>query len=210
MRNDHEQYVAALYSHLISKLVIAFTGDTTIGSPDITGCNTVSNMLPGLPVFGPGVPAGAMINSINVGLSKVTLSSNISAAGTAASFKAGFLTTSRRIKWWKDTEAQPALFLRHTGARDHNNFDALDHTTIKTELFIYSRAGEDLSTAPDIMLNNLVTAIREALAPDNDDRQVFTLGGLVYWCGINGDSGYDPGDRDKQSKAVIPIEILLP
>lgn len=209
-RNDHEQYVAALYSHLTARLAFSFTGDTSIGSPDISSCSSMANLIEGLPIFGPGIPGGSIVDSFDIPSNTITLTNQATKDGTAATFKAGFLTTSRRIKWWKETEAQPALFLRHTGARDHNNYDALDHTSIKTELFIYSRAGEDLSTAPDIMLNNLVTAIREALTPDNDDRQVFTLGGLVYWCGINGESEYDPGDRDKQSKAVIPIEILLP
>lgn len=121
-----------------------------------------------------------------------------------------FKTTGRRLLMWSDEYPQPALFMRHTADDDQSALDPLQRDSIELELWIYSKAGADPAAQPDVELNRLVKMIRDALAPDDDDRQVFTLGGTVWACGIQGRSERDPGDMDNQSKAVLPIKIILP
>lgn len=129
---------------------------------------------------------------------------------SAVAATAGFQTISRRTAFWMDVAAQPALFLRHTAADDAFNDTMLSATTLEAEIWIYSRAGEDPSVAPDVELNRLVKIIRDSFAPDDGMQFRFTLGGRVHWCRIEGRSDYDPGDIDKQSKAVLPVRITLP
>ena len=121
-----------------------------------------------------------------------------------------FKTTGRRVLHWTDEAPQPALYMRHTADEDASALDPLSKNTMEAELWVFSQAGADSDTTPDKVLNELVGKIRKALAPDDSDREVFTLGGLVWACGIHGRSEFDPGDRDKFSKAVLPIKFILP
>lgn len=121
-----------------------------------------------------------------------------------------FKTTGRRVKSWTDQSPQPAFYLRHIADEDESAWDPLQLNSIEVEAWIYSEAGKDPDAQPDTELNDLVRQVREAMAPDDDDRQVFTLSGKVWACGIKGRSEFDPGDLDGYSKAVIPIKILLP
>ncbi len=127
----------------------------------------------------------------------------------AVALAAGCQTTGRRLKFWTEVSAQPAMFMRHTADEDAGR-PGLWRTTVEGEIWLYSRAGEDPDAVPDETLNRLVKAMRTAFAPDNPAQNTCTLGGLAVWCRIEGRSEYDPGDIDSQSKAVIPFKILLP
>ena len=118
-----------------------------------------------------------------------------------------FVTVGRRVKHWTQVTEQPALFLRRTGMRDHYN-GSMPIRTIEGELWIYCNAGEDPDTAPDAVLTGLETEVRASLAPDDQNR--FTIGGLVYWCRIEGKSDISPGDQGPQAIARIPIHITIP
>jgi len=127
-----------------------------------------------------------------------------------------FETTGRRVQFWSDVPAQPALFLRHV-KDDYpprpEGIPAL--VTMHAEAWIYSRAGEDPHAVPETALNQLVDAVEAALAPDVivpnfSIENVQTLGGLVEHCWIEDEVLFDPGDIDKQAKAVIPIAMLVP
>jgi len=120
---------------------------------------------------------------------------------------APFKTASRRTQHWNQVAEQPALFLRHVGTTDQYSGD-LSITTLECEVWIYSKAGQDPAATPDTDLNELVTAVRQSFAPDDDVR--FTLGGLVFWCRIEGRSDYAPGDQGGQAIARIPVRITLP
>lgn len=207
--NDHEKVLSLLFAHLAASVVTNFTATTTANSPALTAVSDLDGLFEGLPVFGPGVPRGALVLSLDTDAGTVTLDQPITQDGTAAAFVTGFLTTGRRVKFWTDVPAQPAMYLRHTD--DDDVWDGtLGKTILMAEIWIYSRAGQDPDAAPDTGLNNLARCIRNAFAPDDPDNGVFTLGGQVYWARIEGTSNYDPGDIDAQSKAVIPVKILCP
>lgn len=61
----------------------------------------------------------------------------------------------------------------------------------------------------ETMLNNLLTAIDNALMPDDPDTGKFTIGGLVTHCWIEGDSDLDPGIFGPQAAAILPLFILI-
>ncbi len=118
-----------------------------------------------------------------------------------------FLTTGRRVLHWTQVADQPALFIRRTGMLDHYN-GSMPIRTIECEVWIYCNAGQDPDLPPDQGLTDLENEVRASLAPDDQNR--FTLGGLVYWCRVEGKSDISPGDQGNQAIARIPIHITLP
>lgn len=118
-----------------------------------------------------------------------------------------FVSTGRRVIHWTQCPNQPALFLRRTGMFDHHT-GSMPIITMECELWIYCNAGEDLDAVPDAALTGLETEVRACLAPDDQNR--FTIGGLVYWCRIEGKSDISPGDQGPQAIARIPVRITLP
>ena len=118
-----------------------------------------------------------------------------------------FITVGRRVKHWTQVPDQPALFLRRVGMLDHHN-GSMPTMTMECELWICCNAGENPDVIPDAVLTGLEREVRAALAPDDQNR--FTIGGLVYWCRIEGKSDISPGDQGPQAIARIPVRITLP
>jgi hypothetical protein len=118
-----------------------------------------------------------------------------------------FITVGRRVKHWTQVPDQPALFLRRVGMLDNHN-GSMPTMTMECELWIYCNAGENPDVIPDAVLTGLEREVRAVLAPDDQNR--FTIGGLVYWCRIEGKSDISPGDQGPQAIARIPIRITLP
>lgn len=58
-------------------------------------------------------------------------------------------------------------------------------------------------------LNGFFKAIDDALQPDTQGG-VFTLGGLVSHCWIDGDTDMDPGIYSQQAAAILNLHILVP
>jgi len=84
-------------------------------------------------------------------------------------------------------------------------------TTLECEGWIYCNAGQNPDLAPDTGLTALERMVRQSFAPDGDyGDPKFTLGGLVYWCRIEGRTDSSPGDLDPQALAKLPIRITLP
>lgn len=125
----------------------------------------------------------------------------------------GFKTTGRRVRHWTEAFPQPAMFLRHTGMDDEYD-GTLPVRTMNCEIWVYSNSGQKPNAAPDIDLTMLVNTVRAAFIPDADPGDPsdtrFTIGGLVYWCRIEGRSDYSPGDQGPQAIARIPVRITLP
>jgi hypothetical protein len=79
---------------------VLFSGNAQQGNPDITGIASTAGLFPGMPVFGSGlhgtqltpvfgsgVPTGAIIQSVNT--TSIVLSAPMTASGTGVSFTAG-------------------------------------------------------------------------------------------------------------------------
>lgn len=214
MKAQIRKTMKALLAHLTAAAQITFTGDTEAGSQVISNVDMaiLDALVEGLPVFGAGVEKGATIESIDPQARTCTLDLPISTDGTAAPFSIGFLTTGRRVKHWDQVQQQPALFVRRTGM-----IDTADHgsgfitTGIEGEIWIYSNAGQNPNAVPDDTLAALEELLRRSLKADGDYGDTFfTLGGLVYWCRIEGQSDISSGDQDGQAIARLSVRITLP
>jgi hypothetical protein len=62
------------------------------------------------------------------------------------------------------------------------------------------------------IINPMIDAIEAALRYDNPATNRLTLGGLVEWCRIEGQTIKETGDTDSQGLGgvVIPVRILVP
>lgn len=207
-RASRESIMTALYETLIASVQESFTATTTLNSPILTNVSTTAGLFLGLPVFGTSVPRGAVITS----LSPLTLSLPATGNTYAAALSTGFLTTGRRLKFWTDVAEQPALFLRDGDEElDYpQEQGVLQLQTLKPEIWIYSNAGQNPDLAPATGLNNLLDAVQAAFAPDSPQTGRFTLGGLVFWCRLNGKVTKEPGDLDGQAIAIAEVEITVP
>lgn len=204
-RPGREAIMTALLSALTASVQKSFTADTAANSKTLSNPST-TGLFVGLPVFGANIPRGAVIES----LSPLTLSLAATSNVHAQAMTTGFLTFSRRFRMWQDVTAQPALFIRD-GDEDLEYADSiLQVQTIRAEVWIYSKAGENPDLAPVTALNNLLDAVQTAFAPDDMTRQRFTLGGLVHWCRLAGKVEKDPGDLSGQAIAVADVEIIVP
>lgn len=119
-----------------------------------------------------------------------------------------FPTIGRRVQFWSDVSEQPALFIRHNAAEDEWQ-QQLSRVTVELEAWIYTKTISP-DDVPDTNLNAAVLAFRNALAPDNVMTHTFTIGGLAYWCRVEGRSEYYPGDIAGQAVAIVPVKIILP
>ena len=212
MNVDFEPVLSALFSNLVASAAFSFTATATAKSAVLADADLAfDNLFVGLPVFGPGLPKNAVIQAFDPVADTVTLSAPVATAGEGP-FTTGFLTTGRRTAHWSQVTAQPALFLRHIGTvdeYDHQQF--FSRTTLECEVWIYANAGQDPNAAPDVMLNILDQLVRSSFTPDGDYGDPrYTIGGLAYWCRIEGRSDYSPGDQGGQAIARIPVRITLP
>lgn len=209
MNIEFEPVMTALFARLQAAVAVSFTADAALGDAALHSVSDLSGLFPGLPVFGPGVPRGALIQSVGEP-DTLTLTAPVSVAATAASFKTGFLTTGRRVRHWNQVSDQPAMFLRRTGTTDTYSGE-MAITTLECEIWIYSQAGKDPNGVPDTALSYLDQLVRQVFAPSPAyDGYRFTLDDLVYWCRIEGRSDYSPGDQSGQGISRIPVRITLP
>ena len=205
-RSSRESIMTALLNALSASVQTSFTADTTSGSATLANVSTTTGLFIGLPVFGVGIPHGSAIQS----LSPMMLTQPATATAAGVSMTTGFLTISRRFKPWTEVTAQPALFLRDADEDMTYQNIILQHQTMKAEVWIYSRAGDNPDIAPATALNNLLDAVQAAFTPDDAMQYRFTLGGLVEWCRIEGKIQKSPGDLDGQAIAVADVVITVP
>lgn len=205
-RPSRETVMQALYEALVASVVTNFAADTQVDSPVLLNPSTTEGLFVGLPVFGLGVPRGAVISS----LSPLTLNQPVAGNASQAAFTTGFLTTSRRFQYWNQCEAQPALFLRGKNEDlDYPQGNIQQLQVIRAEVWVYTRAGDDATAVPEIALNNLLDAVQSVFQADSP-MGVFTLGGLVSWCRMSGKVDKQPGDPSGQAMAAADIEIFVP
>lgn len=204
-RPSRETVMTALFNTLVASVQMSFTANTTRGDPTLFNPSP-AGLFAGLPVFGDGIPRGAIIQT----LSPLTLSLPATANGSNVTCTTGFQTFGRRLKFAKDVSAQPALFLRDSGEQLEYHEIILQQQTLRAEAWIYSNAGENPDLAPSIALNNLLDCVQGAFSPDDPMSGRFTLGGLVHWCRLAGNIDKDPGDLNGQAIAVADIEIIVP
>ncbi len=135
----------------------------------------------------------------------VALQTALSADPTLSSLITSF---GRRLKWWDEVQEQPALFVRHVHNEYKYDHDNLLNMSVDCEIWIYVKGGANPDAVPDTVLNQFEQAVRSIFAVDEGDGR-YTLGGLVYWCRLEGRADFKPGDTDPQSVVVLPVKLLL-
>ena len=148
----------------------------------------------------------------------------LNVAATATDFK----TVSRRVALMPGAPTpqvatppdQPALYLLESHEETRNS--GRGTPAIRTwfvELWLWNKipVGDTLgvpdgTTPGATVINELIEAVEATLKPDSSETNELTLGGLVQWCRIEGQTVKVPGDinPDGQCFAAIPLKILVP
>ena len=123
---------------------------------------------------------------------------------------AGFVTVSRRLRHWDDVPQaeQPALFQAQKRESVSTEPGLNPVWLLSLDLYIYARTGEDRDESPATVINPLVDAVLETLAPDPITNKQ-TLGGLVQHAWVEGTIETDEGVLGEQGVAIIPIIIKV-
>lgn len=124
--------------------------------------------------------------------------------------KTTWALVSNRLKLWADVPPalQPSAFLVTHRETDEYRGLGLLRRRLELGIWCYSRS-DNTPGGPD--LDTMMEAFEAAfIQPDNFSTNSNTLGGLVYWCRIEGKVIKDPGDIDKQTLLVVPIIVEMP
>jgi len=123
---------------------------------------------------------------------------------------AGFTTFSRRLKSVTDTPAEdmPALYQVQVPEKRIYKPDA-PPVNDWNAFWVIQGHEDDPTAAPSSALNPLLEAAAATLNPDAGD-SVYTLGGLVTYCAIEGTIDIVEGVLGDRFVAVLPIRIILP
>lgn len=130
--------------------------------------------------------------------------------GTAINGATTWRTVSNRLRLWGDVapDQQPAAFLVTHQEKDDYRGLGLYRRRLELGIWCYSRSDSAPGASDlDTMMEAFETGFNVA---DNMSTNSNTLGGLVYWCRIEGKTFKDPGDLDSQTLLVVPIVVEMP
>jgi hypothetical protein len=119
-------------------------------------------------------------------------------------------TVSNRLRLWGEVapDQQPAAFL--VTHREMDEYRGLGLLRRRLELGIWCYTRSD-NTPGGPQLDTLMEAFEAAFTkPDDFSTNSNTLGGLVYWCRIEGRVFKDPGDLDFQTLLIVPLVVEMP
>lgn len=145
----------------------------------------------------------AVMTKITGLISGMTFSPSINGAST-------WLSVSDRLRLWGDVAAdqQPAAFLVTHREMDEYRGLGLYRRRLELGVWCYSRS-DSAPGAP--ALDTMMEAFEATFnVVDNPSTGSNTLGGLVYWCRIEGKTFKDPGDLDNQTLLIVPIVVEMP
>lgn len=80
-----QEVLRSAYPNLVANTTRTINGNIVSGSPIITGLSSTADLEPGYPLSGTGIPAGAIIETVDSG-TQVTISENATTTGTEAIF----------------------------------------------------------------------------------------------------------------------------
>lgn len=137
----------------------------------------------------------------------------MTAFGNLVFAAAPFKTKGRRLLRPSEMQGYPAIFVANIADDYVRRENQPPRVTMNVAIFLYSDAGTNPNAAPIEELQRLVDAVEAAIAIRAgtdlvNNRQ--TLGGLVHHAWIEGAVDFYPADYEKQSKAIVPVKILVP
>ena len=121
-----------------------------------------------------------------------------------------WVTVSNRLRLWTNVDAdqQPAVFLVTHQETDEYRGLGLARRRLNYTMWCYCRSDNSPGSA---MLDTMMDAFEVAFkVVDNPSEGSNTLGGLVYWCRIEGKIFKDPGDIDNQTLLIVPLVVEMP
>lgn len=123
----------------------------------------------------------------------------------------GIITAGRRLIHWNDVAPAntPALFVVQEKENNTQPRGLPAKWVFSLELYLYVKTGNSLSIIPSSLLNPLVDAIENMLAPDNLPDHVLTLGNTVTRVTMS-EVITAEGELSDGLIALIPINILVP
>jgi hypothetical protein len=205
---NREVIVNALFNRLVAPpLVYDFTADTMTGDVTLANVSDTSGLMVGMPVIGDGLPADAIIATIDP---SVTISLPAISDRTASAITQGFQTAARRLADPRVEQDMPALYLVEVNEmhpfRGSNSAVLIE---LNCEVWIYTRVGADQNAIPAATLNMLIDGIERALYPTPQGfRQNLGINGVLY-CRIEGEVQKDPGHNGQIAGAIIPLKIAV-
>ena len=119
-------------------------------------------------------------------------------------------TVSNRLRLWGDVpvDQQPYAALVTHNEMDEYRGLGLYRRRLNLQIWCYTRSD---SSPGGPQLDTLMEAFEAAFnVVDNPSTNSNTLGGLVYWCRIEGRTFKDPGDIDNQTLLIVPIVVEMP
>ena len=117
---------------------------------------------------------------------------------------------SNRLKLFNEVSAdqQPAAFLVTHKETDEYRGLGLLRRRLELGIWCYSRSDTDPGAPQlDTMMQGFEAVFN---VPDNISQNTNTLGGLVYFCRIEGKVFKDPGDLDNQTLLIVPLVVEMP
>jgi hypothetical protein len=124
---------------------------------------------------------------------------------------AQFVTASRRMRHWNEVAPaeQPALFLAEKGGQAAvKALGAPAVWTLHADFYLYVHSSDPYA-APAALLNPLIDALEQALAPSPvTGIQTLGLPQMVQHAYIAGKVETDEGVLGDQAVAIVPVEIL--
>jgi hypothetical protein len=150
-----------------------------------------------------GVTRAQVMTAILAKITSMTFSSPINGATT-------WRTVSNRLRLYGDVSAdqQPyAALVTHTEQDEYRGL-GLYRRRLNLAVYCYSRSDSGPG-APDldVMMEAFEATFNVA---DDFSHNTNTLGGLVYWCRIEGRTFKDPGDLDNQTMLILPLLVEMP
>lgn len=124
--------------------------------------------------------------------------------------KTTWATVSNVLRLWGDVSADQQPYAALVTHKETDEYRGLGLYRRRLDLMVYCYSRSDSAPgAPD--LDTMMQAFEAAFnTVDDPSRNANTLGGLVYWCRIEGKVFKDPGDLDKQTMLVVPIVVEMP
>jgi hypothetical protein len=123
------------------------------------------------------------------------------------------VTSSRKLRHFDSVKSaeMPALFqAQNPETYERTVADGPPKRTMHFRIWLYTADAQQPEVIPSQQINNMVDAIEAAFAP-SPLTGMFTLGGLVHRCWIEGIIEiYEGVTSDGKSIAIIPIAVLMP
>lgn len=125
-----------------------------------------------------------------------------------------WVTSQTWLRLWGDvpSDQQPYVALVTHKETDEYRGLGLSRRRLDLRCYCYTRnpkASGKGQTDLDTIMESFEAAFGEAAVDDFSTNQC-TLGGLVYWCRIEGVVFKDPGDLDQQTLLVVPLSVEMP